>query len=100
MHLKIKQVFEVDTGEEVLFSSGVLIVEEGRNRQRWSSKLSDVKNGTLLETAMDDREKVELKFVSSKNEEFEGRVMVKNITSDRLGVLISLSGDGKLKGYD
>ncbi|MCY8035625.1 hypothetical protein P9D51_22705 [Bacillus sonorensis] len=99
MYKKVKQVFDLETGEEILLSDGELVVESDGSRNSWHSLLADVKNGKSLNRAMRAKKQPTLKFICDDNDVFEGTVIVSRVTSGDLGVYIELTGNGQLKSY-
>jgi hypothetical protein len=98
-YYKLDKVFMKETGNQITFGDGELIISDDGFHKSWEVQLASIENGEGLQKAFDNREKPILQFITDESKEFEGSVLISKITSGNLGVYIELVGTGKLKGY-
>lgn len=96
MNRRLKQVFDIETGEEIIFSDGDLTVENDGYSIFWHLELYEVENGKSLKGAIRDKKQLKLRFISENDEEYLGQVIVKKYTPEYIEVV----GNGKLTGYN
>lgn len=88
-----------ESGEDIRFSNGEIVIDESGAFKSWDVELNDVENGNYLEQAMRDKKQPLLSFIGENEKEYEGKVLISRYTDGSNGTYIEMTGNGQLKGY-